>query len=87
MYDVTTVLTEQERLIEERNKLSAKRKAINSMLRHLCNSTVRTKKGEEHVKELVNKFKDARNKLNRYIYNIDQQIQAFNGTLKFQGDL
>jgi hypothetical protein len=73
MYDVKSILDEQEKLIKKYNALS-------SILRALDLESTRAKYPHDFVSQLAYKVKHKMAKIN-------EQIYLLNGTLKAQGDL
>lgn len=73
MYDVKSILDEQEDLIKKYNSLY-------SMLRALYSPKASTKLHEQTIIALANQIK-------RKMAKINEQIYLLNGTLKAQGDL
>lgn len=73
MYDVQSILSEQEVLIK-------RYKSLSSILRALYLEKTVRKLGEARVIKIATKLK-------REMAEINEQIYLFNQTLKFQGDL
>ena len=73
MYDVNSILQEQERLIRLYKK-------VDSLLRHTYCPGVEFRHPTESIIRI-------RAKLRRQKARLNAQIHAFNNTLKYQGDL